>query len=153
MLHIGFETYIEEHIQETWRIKLAALSNQRYNPKKIWYWLISPIKLDIIWIIFKCRTSHSPPLPQKANFHKSKTHLQQSPKVRLHWESKLRMELSSRLRRSFHLLWWMRPHTIRLKFFAITLEQFMQALALILDCLLKRPANLFRITMSSILSL
>ena len=33
MLHVGFESRLEESALPAWRERLAALSNQRYNPK------------------------------------------------------------------------------------------------------------------------
>jgi hypothetical protein len=34
MLHVGFESRVDEAGLSCWREKLVALSNQRYNPKK-----------------------------------------------------------------------------------------------------------------------
>lgn len=34
MLHVGFESQVEESSVICWHQKLAAFSNQRYNPKK-----------------------------------------------------------------------------------------------------------------------
>lgn len=34
MLHVGFETHIEQEKQDAWRLKMVAVSNQRYNPRK-----------------------------------------------------------------------------------------------------------------------
>lgn len=35
MLHIGFETELDQVRQDLWKAKIFALSNQRYNSKKV----------------------------------------------------------------------------------------------------------------------